>query len=217
MTHSCSFLDALFGLWRSIHSMEVVAMHRETISGTRRPYDHSVHFRTIALGYQRNRPRKCGPTHRRRIGSLGVGWLVRESAYVQRLVIVLNSYGAWIVAAAFSVSGAIHLLDPKEFTPIVPHLLPFSTGLVYASGVAELTCAYGLWRRQRWAGIAATALLLLIWPANLQAAVTAQNSDELSNQVISWIRFPLQIPLIWLALRSGRSTTAEHHPSHQSP
>jgi len=127
---------------------------------------------------------------------------VSEFGHVQRLVAILNLYGAWIVAAAFSVSGLIHLFDPKEFTP---------------SGVTELICAYGLWRRQRWAGFAATALLLAIWPANLQAAVTAQNSDELRNQVISWIRFPLQIPLIWLALRSGRLATEDHHPRHASP
>lgn len=142
---------------------------------------------------------------------------MRETGNVQRLVTVLNVYGAWIVAAAFTVSGFIHLFDPKEFTPIVPHFLPFSTGLVYASGVAELICAYGLWRRQRWAGFAATALLLVVWPANLQAAVTAQNSDALSNQVISWIRLPLQIPLIWLALRSGRSAGADPLPRHPSP
>jgi uncharacterized membrane protein len=142
--------------------------------------------------------------------------VVKQIGHVQRLVTALKSYGAWIVAAAFSVSGVIHLLDPKEFTSIVPNFLPFSTGLVYASGVAELICAYGLWRRQRWAGIAATALLLAIWLANLQAAITAQNSDELSNQVISWIRLPLQIPLIWLALQSGRSPAADRHPRHQS-
>lgn len=142
---------------------------------------------------------------------------MRETDHVQRLVTTLNLYGAWIVAAAFSVSGAIHLFDPREFTPIVPHFLPFSTELVYASGVAELICAYGLWRRQRWAGIAATALLLAIWPANLQAAITAQNSDELCNQVISWIRFPIQIPLIWLALRSAPPAAADHPPKHPSP
>jgi uncharacterized membrane protein len=121
------------------------------------------------------------------------------------------------VTAAFSVSGFIHLFDPKEFTSIVPHFLPFSTGLVYVSGVAELICAYGLWRRQRWAGIAATALLIAVWPANLQAAITAQNGDELSNQVISWIRFPLQIPLIWLALQSGRRPATDRRPEHQLP
>ena len=141
---------------------------------------------------------------------------MRQTGYVQRLIMALNSYGAWIVAAAFSVSGVVHLFDPKEFTAIVPHFLPFPTGLVYASGVAELICAYGLWRRQRWAGFAATALLLALWPANLQAAVTAQNAGELSNQVISWIRFPLQIPLIWLALQSGRSPEAHRHPAGQS-
>ena len=142
---------------------------------------------------------------------------MKETGHFQRLVTMLHLYGAWIVAAVFSASGVIHLSDPNEFTPIVPHFLPISTGLVYASGLAELICAYGLWRRQRWAGIAAAALLLAIWPANLQAAVTAQNGDELSNQVISWIRLPLQIPLIWLALRSGRSVAADDHPRHQSP
>ena len=142
--------------------------------------------------------------------------MVSEISGVQRLETMLNSHGAWIVAAAFSVSGVIHLLDPREFTPIVPHFLPDSTGLVYASGVAELICAYGLWRRQRWAGLAATALLVAIWPANLQAAITAQNTGDLSNEVISWIRFPLQIPLIWLALRSGRKTGADDHRSRQT-
>ena len=123
---------------------------------------------------------------------------------------MLNLYGSWIVAAAFTVSGFIHLFDPEDFTPIVPHFLPCATGLVYASGLAELICAYGLWRRQRWAGFAAAVLLVVVWPANLQAAVTAQSSGELSNQVISWIRFPMQIPLIWLALRSGRSEAYQH-------
>jgi uncharacterized membrane protein len=129
---------------------------------------------------------------------------VSEPSHVQRLEQVLRTYGAWIVAAAFSVSGVIHLVDPKEFTSIVPRFLPFPTGLVYVSGAAELICAYGLWRRQRWAGFAGAVLLLAIWPANLQAAISAQNTDDLTNQLISWIRFPLQIPLIWLALQSGR-------------
>lgn len=132
-----------------------------------------------------------------------------EISHVRRLRAVLKSYGAWIVAVAFSVSGVSHLIDPPEFTSIVPHFLPYSTGLVYASGVAELICAYGLWRRQRWAGIAAAALLLAIWPANLQAAVTAQNAHDVTNEAISWIRLPIQIPLIWLALQSGRSTAAK--------
>ena len=71
------------------------------------------------------------------------------------------------MAAPFTVSGFVHLAHPA-FTPIVPHFLPWPTELVYASGLAELICAVGLWRRDRWAGTAAAVLLAIIWPANLQ-------------------------------------------------
>jgi len=114
----------------------------------------------------------------------------------------------WLVAAAFTVSGVIHLAHPATFTPIVPHFLPLPTELVYASGVAELICAVGLWRQDRWAGIAAAVLLVIIWPANLQDAITAQQGHDLTAKVVDWIRFPLQIPLIWFALQSGRSRSS---------
>ena len=117
----------------------------------------------------------------------------------------LSRWGPWIVAAAFTLSGVIHLAHPSTFTPIVPHFLPRPTELVYASGVAELVCAVGLWRLDRWAGIAAAALLVVIWPANLQSAMTAQQGHDLTSQVVNWIRLPLQIPLVWFALQSGRS------------
>jgi len=113
-------------------------------------------------------------------------------------------YLPWPVAAAFSVSGMIHLIDPAVFTGIVPHFLPGARELVSASGAAELICAVGLWRRTRWAGIAAAMLLVIIWPANLQDAITAQHGHDLTTQVLLWVRFPVQIPLIWCALQSGR-------------
>jgi len=111
-------------------------------------------------------------------------------------------YLPWVVALPFSVSGVIHLAHPSTFTPIVPHFLPSRTGLVYVSGVAELVCAVGLWRRERWAGVAAAVLLLLIWPANLQDSITAQEGHDLATTVLLWIRFPVQIPLIWCALQA---------------
>ena len=113
------------------------------------------------------------------------------------------------MAAAFTLSGVIHLAHPSTFTPIVPHFLPRPTELVYASGVAELVCAVGLWRLDRWAGIAAAALLVVIWPANLQSAMTAQQGHDLTSQVVNWIRLPLQIPLVWFALQSGRSRSED--------
>ena len=76
---------------------------------------------------------------------------------------------------------------------------------MYASGVAELVCAVGLWRRDRWAGTASAVLLVAIWPANLQNAITAQHGNNLTLKALTWFRFPLQIPLIWFALQSGRA------------
>ena len=121
-------------------------------------------------------------------------------------------YGPWIVAALFTVSGFMHLARPAIFTPLVPHVLPWPTELVYASGVVELICAVGLWRRDRWAGIAAAVLLVIIWPANLQAAITAQHSDDQATKVLTWIRLPLQIPLVWFALQSGRNRSDDRPP-----
>jgi uncharacterized membrane protein len=121
-----------------------------------------------------------------------------------RLIARYRSYLPWVVAAAFTVSGVVHLARPSIFTSIVPRFLPLPTELVYGSGVGELVCAVGLWRRARWAGIAAAVLLLIIWPANLQDAITAQQGHDLTSKVLEWVRFPLQIPLIWFALQSGR-------------
>jgi uncharacterized membrane protein len=117
----------------------------------------------------------------------------------------IRPYLPWVVAFAFSVSGVIHLAHPRTFTGIVPGVLPWHTALVVVSGVAELVCAYGLWRRQRWAGVAAAVLLVAIWPANLQDAITTQRGHDLTSSVLTWVRFPLQLPLIWFALQSGRT------------
>ena len=51
-----------------------------------------------------------------------------------------------------------------------------------------------------------------IWPANLQDAISTQQGDNLPLKIAIWFRLPLQVPLIWFALQSGRSksvTTGE--------
>jgi uncharacterized membrane protein len=117
---------------------------------------------------------------------------------------LLRDRAPWIVAAAFSASGVVHLVHPATFTRIVPTFLPAKTALVYVSGVAELICAVGLWRRDRWAGVVAATLLVVIWPANLQMAINAQRGDDTLTKVEDCIRLPLLIPLMWCALQSGR-------------
>ena len=59
------------------------------------------------------------------------------------------------------------------------------------SGVDELVCAVGLWRRDV-GGAGRAGLLLVIWPANLQMAINAQRGDVLATKVEDWIRLPLR-------------------------
>src|SRR5664279_3141349 len=78
------------------------------------------------------------------------------------------------LAVLFAISGSLHLVRPQVFETIVPRRLPAPRGLVYASGVAELACAVGLVhpRTRAAAGWASAALLVGIFPANVQMAVT---------------------------------------------
>ena len=109
----------------------------------------------------------------------------------------------------FGVSGALHMVRPQIFEAIVPRALPAPRALVYASGIAELACAAGLLhpRTRAAAGWASAALLVAIFPANLQMAMTEgkpanRGTGSRSRQVATLVRLPLQIPLIRTALRA---------------
>lgn len=114
------------------------------------------------------------------------------------------SWGAKAVVTAFAMSGVIHFIRPQTFTGIVPCSLPSPRGMVYASGVAELVCAAGLFGRARWAPVASAALLLAVWPANVRMALDISESageGEWWKAAAAWARVPAQLPLVWTVLR----------------
>jgi uncharacterized membrane protein len=113
------------------------------------------------------------------------------------------------LAALFATSGTLHLVRPQLFEPIVPRQLRGPPALVYISGVAEIACAAGLLlpRTRTAAGWASAALLVAVFPANLQMAVTegkraSRGSGSRGRQVATLVRLPLQIPLIRTALKA---------------
>ena len=75
-----------------------------------------------------------------------------------------------VLAAMFTTSGIVHLVRPQAFTAIMPRAIPEAhhKKLIYLSGLAELACAVGLYRRTRWGASASVALLAAVFPANLQ-------------------------------------------------
>ena len=107
------------------------------------------------------------------------------------------------LAGLLAASGTLHLVRPDLYLPLMPHALPAHDVLILASGVAELVCSAGLARNTRWAAPASVALLLAILPANIHFAL-ATSSDPGSPAwllAVTWLRLPLQVPLIWAALQ----------------
>ena len=109
----------------------------------------------------------------------------------------------------FATSGILHLVRPQIFESIVPRQLPERRALVYASGVAELACAVGLAhpRTRKAAGWASAAVLVAVFPGNVQMALTENKragagTGSRAKQVATLARLPLQIPLVRTALKA---------------
>ncbi len=76
----------------------------------------------------------------------------------------------------------------------------------YISGVAELVvaAAVAIPRTRRVGALSAAVLFVVVFPANIQMAVDWAHRP-LAERMIAYGRLPLQIPLIWLALRVRNS------------
>lgn len=117
------------------------------------------------------------------------------------------------LAGLFLTSGTLHFARPDVFEPIVPvPLRRWSRDLVHASGAAEIVCGVGLLvpSTRRAAGVTSAALLLAVFPANLQMSVShgrraARRRDPSSVAVFagSVARLPLQWPMVRVALRAA--------------
>lgn len=117
------------------------------------------------------------------------------------------------LATLFLLSGAAHLGRPQLYEPLVPGpLRSHRREVIYASGVAELLCGAGLLvpRTRVAAGYASAALLVAIFPGNLQmtanqARRAARRRDLRSRSMLAAtvLRLPAQFALIRAALRAA--------------
>ncbi len=115
---------------------------------------------------------------------------------------------AGALAGLLSITGVAHFLVPALYDPLIPHSLPGATReWVLASGVAELVCAATIaHRRIRPLGASAAAILFVaVFPANVKMAVD-WNHQGAVKAALAWARLPLQVPLIWWALRVRRAS-----------
>ncbi len=128
-------------------------------------------------------------------------------------MISLRRTAPLLLAAVFTGSGIAHFVRPRFFEAIMPRLFPARShrALIYASGAAELVCAVGLVRRTRWASAVSTALLLAVFPANVQMALdsgSGRHPGATDRADVAWGRLPLQLPMLWAARQARQPRRA---------
>ena len=114
---------------------------------------------------------------------------------------------AKVVVGAFLVSGAVHLVRPETYEPLMPSWIPAHREVILASGIAELAGAAGMLfpPTRRLAGLASAALLVAVFPGNVKMALDAAKGRNSAFKAVTLARLPLQLPLIRGAWRAGRA------------
>ncbi len=105
----------------------------------------------------------------------------------------------WLLTAFMAGSGVSHFRAPAAYIAIVPSALPSPAGLVFISGGAEVLGALGLipTRTRRFAAWGIIALLIAVFPANVNMAVARLPLGR--RRLPGWAlyaRLPLQALLV---------------------
>jgi uncharacterized membrane protein len=100
----------------------------------------------------------------------------------------------------FVGAGAAHFVWPDAYARIVPDSLPAHRSLVLVSGVAEMLGGIGVLfpRTRTAAGWGLLALLVAVFPANVNMALNAPRFHDTAPAWALWTRLPLQFVLGWL-------------------
>ncbi len=124
-----------------------------------------------------------------------------------------SARAALALAAFMLVAGLAHFAAPRAYQRIVPRLLGDPAFWVRVSGVVELACAGLLLdrRTRRIGALATVAVLLAVFPANVQMALDGGIPGRpfpLGSPVVAWARLPLQIPIVLWAWRVATGVEA---------
>ncbi len=113
--------------------------------------------------------------------------------------------GRVVMGALYVGAGVMHFVAMRSYERIMPAYLPAHHELVLVSGAAEIAGGLGviLPYTRRCAAWGIVCLLIAVMPANVWMA----QHPELTPSVpvwLLWLRVPLQLPLIWWALKYTR-------------
>jgi uncharacterized membrane protein len=110
------------------------------------------------------------------------------------------------LALLFMAAGIVHLVQPALYRPIMPPYLPAHDWLILISGWAEILGGTGLLvpATRRLAGWGLMALLLAVFPANLEMLwLYRERGMVWWGELLLWLRLPLQALLLWWVWRAA--------------
>ncbi len=122
-------------------------------------------------------------------------------------MVISRSRAAVALAVVLVGSASLHFLTPATFDALVPERLPGSARFwTLASGVVEagVGAAVAVPRTRGLGGLAAAALFVAVFPANIKMAIDWSDRSTV-EQVIAYVRLPLQIPLVLWGLKVWRN------------
>jgi uncharacterized membrane protein len=135
----------------------------------------------------------------------------------------MRVFWRWLLAIFFVAAGLNHFVNPAVYMPIMPSYLPWPAGLIWLSGAAEILGGMGvlLPRTRVFAGGGLLALLVAVFPANLNAAFHGWQGVNLPQWLL-WLRLPFQFLFGWWVYRvclfdSNVNPSGVDQPDDQNP
>ncbi|MGH2474654.1 MAG: DoxX family protein [Candidatus Limnocylindrales bacterium] len=113
------------------------------------------------------------------------------------------------LAVAMVFAGFAHLAKPDPFLAHLPTWMPARDPIVAITGVIELAFGAALLgpaQHRRSVGRLLAAYLVAVVPANVYVAVADVDVSGQPGGVYRWLRLPVQLLLVWIALRSTTDT-----------
>ena len=121
---------------------------------------------------------------------------------------LITAIARWTLGLFFVAAGTFHFIHPETYQLIMPSYLPYPAALIAISGAAEIAGGIGILIPQvrRLAGYGLIALLIAVFPANINMAMhDIQLPGIHLTPIMQWSRLPLQLVFMawvwWVALR----------------
>jgi uncharacterized membrane protein len=117
---------------------------------------------------------------------------------------------AVVLGVLFIFAGSMHFISPVFYLRMMPPYIPAHALLVQISGVFEILGGIGLIvpASRRFSAFGLIALLVAVFPANIQMALHPELYRDIGPAVAFYIRLPLQFVVIYLVWWASRPSDA---------